>query len=193
MIWQPGMPVITEQDEAEWRAWRRERILTAQRERRAGMRRIDYYASPEAAGVIDRLRTPRAGTGDERLTLLPLCVAPLLLRTAKERSAMCHRWEAGLVALGRQPCRGRDRAPYLRSVSRARQRAPDQRRSRPPGAADKMQHDGGWHEARRQTLLARAYLWLARKPDLHRADRAPSTWRALPRLRRHAGVSSRVG
>jgi hypothetical protein len=61
MISQPGMPVITEQDEAEWRAWRRERILTAQRERRAGMRRIDYYASPEADAIIDQLRTPRAG------------------------------------------------------------------------------------------------------------------------------------
>lgn len=29
--------------------------------------------------------------------------------------------------------------------------------------------------------------------DVRIGDRAPSTWRALPRLRRHAGVSSRVG
>jgi hypothetical protein len=61
MTWQSGMPVVTEQDEAEWRAWRRERILSLQRSRRASMRRIDFYASPEAAGIIDRLRTRRAG------------------------------------------------------------------------------------------------------------------------------------
>jgi hypothetical protein len=59
--WQPGRPIRTEQDEAEWRAWRRERILIAQRDRRAGMRRIDYYASPEADAIIDQLRTHRAG------------------------------------------------------------------------------------------------------------------------------------
>jgi hypothetical protein len=41
--WQPGAPVITAQDRAEWRTWRRERVLKLQRERRRGMRRIDYY------------------------------------------------------------------------------------------------------------------------------------------------------
>ena len=61
MTWQPGMPIRTEQDEAEWRAWRRERILDLQRYRRSRMRRIDYYASPDAVAIIDRLRTPRAG------------------------------------------------------------------------------------------------------------------------------------
>src|SRR5271165_4836163 len=55
------MPIRTKEDEAEWRAWRRESILTAQRDRRAGMRRIDYYASPEADAIIDRLRRNRAG------------------------------------------------------------------------------------------------------------------------------------
>jgi hypothetical protein len=59
--WQPGRPIRTEQDEAEWRAWRRERILDLQRYRRSRMRRIDYYASHEAVAIIDRLRTPRAG------------------------------------------------------------------------------------------------------------------------------------
>ena len=61
MTWQPGMPVRTDEDEAEWQAWRRERILSLQRDRRASMRRIDYYASPEADAIIDRLRRHRAG------------------------------------------------------------------------------------------------------------------------------------
>jgi hypothetical protein len=59
--WQPGRPVRTEQDEAEWRAWRRARVLGLQRYRRARMRRIDYYPPPEGAAIIDRLRTHRTG------------------------------------------------------------------------------------------------------------------------------------
>jgi hypothetical protein len=59
--WQPGRPIRTEQDEAEWRAWRRARILDLQRYRRARMRRIDFYASPEAVAIIDCLRAPRLG------------------------------------------------------------------------------------------------------------------------------------
>jgi hypothetical protein len=59
--WQPGMPVRTEQDKADWHKWRRERILTAQRDRRARMRRIDYYASPAAAAIINRLRRHAEG------------------------------------------------------------------------------------------------------------------------------------
>jgi hypothetical protein len=61
MTWQSGMPVVTEQDEAEWRAWRRKRILSLQRDRRDRMRRIDFYASSDAVAIIDRLRTTRAG------------------------------------------------------------------------------------------------------------------------------------
>jgi hypothetical protein len=59
--WQPGRPVITAQDHAEWQAWRRARILEQQRERRKQMRRIDYYPSEEAAAVVDRFRIPRVG------------------------------------------------------------------------------------------------------------------------------------
>jgi len=59
--WRPGAPVVTEQDLAEWQAWRRERILQLQRERRASLRRIDYYPSPAAGEIIDRLRTHVAG------------------------------------------------------------------------------------------------------------------------------------
>jgi hypothetical protein len=45
----------------EWQRWRRERARQLQRERRAGMRRIDFYADATAATVIDSLRTRRAG------------------------------------------------------------------------------------------------------------------------------------
>jgi hypothetical protein len=61
--WQPGRPVVTAQDDAEWQAWRRARILEQQRERWKQMRRIDYYPSKEAAAVIDRFRH-RYANGD---------------------------------------------------------------------------------------------------------------------------------
>jgi hypothetical protein len=58
----PGTPIVFEQDHCEWDAWRRERILTAQRARRARLRRIDYAdVSPEAAAIIDGLRTDCMG------------------------------------------------------------------------------------------------------------------------------------
>ena len=59
--WQPGMPVATEQDHADWQVWRRQRKLEQQRERRRTERRIDYYPSKLAAAVIDRFRTSYAG------------------------------------------------------------------------------------------------------------------------------------
>ena len=59
--WQPGMPVITAQDHAEWQAWRKERILEQQRERRRRERRIDYYPSKEAAAIVDGMRSRCAG------------------------------------------------------------------------------------------------------------------------------------
>lgn len=59
--WQPGRPVVTAQDHAEWQAWRRARILEQQRDRRKQMRRIDYYPSQEAAAMIDRFRHRYAG------------------------------------------------------------------------------------------------------------------------------------
>jgi hypothetical protein len=45
----------------EWLARRRERAREGQRRRRRQARRIDYYASLEAAAAIDALRTRRAG------------------------------------------------------------------------------------------------------------------------------------
>jgi hypothetical protein len=59
--WQPGAPMITAQDRAEWQAWPRERISKLQRERRHRLRRIDYYPSEDAAAIIDKLRTRGAG------------------------------------------------------------------------------------------------------------------------------------
>ncbi|HKV65624.1 MAG TPA: hypothetical protein VJN66_04510 [Rhodanobacteraceae bacterium] len=53
MTWQPGQPVATTADEAEWRAWRKASKLHAQRQRRLQYRRIDYYPSKGAQAVID--------------------------------------------------------------------------------------------------------------------------------------------
>jgi len=61
MTWQPGAPVLTDQDHAEWQAWRRNRALELQRERRKRLRRIDYYPSEPAAEVIDGLRANQVG------------------------------------------------------------------------------------------------------------------------------------
>lgn len=61
MTWQPGQPVRSEQDRSDWKTWRRERKLQQQRNRRASSARIDYYASDEAAKIIDGLWKPRAG------------------------------------------------------------------------------------------------------------------------------------
>ena len=41
--------------------WRRRRAACLQRERRASLRRVDFYAETEACAVIDRLRRPSAG------------------------------------------------------------------------------------------------------------------------------------
>ena len=59
--WQPGMPVVTEQDRADWQDWRRERILHPQRERRRSLRRIDIDGirinrpGGDASSIIDRI------------------------------------------------------------------------------------------------------------------------------------------
>lgn len=49
--WQPGK-VQTREDAAAWRTWIKARRLEQQRERRALLRRIDYYPSREALEVI---------------------------------------------------------------------------------------------------------------------------------------------
>jgi hypothetical protein len=66
--WQPGQPVVTAQDHAEWQAWRRARILEGQRWRRSRARRIDYFPSKEMAVAIDLFRARAAG-GDASSTL----------------------------------------------------------------------------------------------------------------------------
>lgn len=58
MTWAPGRPVVNPSDWAEYLAWRRARILLAQRDRRKRYRRIDYYPSDEAARIIDGLTFP---------------------------------------------------------------------------------------------------------------------------------------
>jgi hypothetical protein len=56
MTWQPGKPVVTAQDNAEWRIWRKSRKLEQQRARRRGLRRIDYEARPEARALLTHLQ-----------------------------------------------------------------------------------------------------------------------------------------
>jgi hypothetical protein len=71
--WEPGAPVITAQDGAEWQTRRRARISTLQRERRHRLRRIDYYPSEDAATLIDKLRT--RGVGGDASSILNRIVA----------------------------------------------------------------------------------------------------------------------
>ena len=59
--WSPGKPVLTESDQAQWRAWRIERKRQQQRERRQRLRRFDYYASPDTAAAIENLWRPKPG------------------------------------------------------------------------------------------------------------------------------------
>ena len=64
-------------------------------------------------------------------------------------------------------------------LSRARLRAPGQRRGRPARIADEAHQDSEWRRARRHSLLARAPLPAALEPDLHRPDCTQRS--ALPR------------
>lgn len=63
MTWQPGQPIATAQDAAEWQAWKRARKIEGQRYRRKQNRRIDYYPGSDAQRIIDA-RTFRAVGGD---------------------------------------------------------------------------------------------------------------------------------
>jgi len=63
MTWQPGQPVITPADVAEWEAWKHTSKLQAQRQRRRNLRRIDYYPCEAAQAVIDA-RTGHFAEGD---------------------------------------------------------------------------------------------------------------------------------
>jgi len=71
--WQPGMPVVTAQDHAEWTAWRHSRALVTQKDRRKRLRRIDYYPDDAAAAIVDKLRAP--GIGGDASTILNRIVA----------------------------------------------------------------------------------------------------------------------
>lgn len=65
--WIPGKPVLTAQDHAAWHAWRKARKLQQQRDRRAGLRRIDYHASPDAAAALDSLWRSQSGFDYSRI------------------------------------------------------------------------------------------------------------------------------
>ncbi len=61
MTWQPGQPIVTQQDRADWLEWRRVSKRDAQRARRARYPRIDYYPDRDAAELIYNLWAPRPG------------------------------------------------------------------------------------------------------------------------------------
>ena len=61
MTWQPGMPIITAKDHADWQALRRARKLEQQRQRRQRYPRIDYYPSAKARVVIEAVARTRRG------------------------------------------------------------------------------------------------------------------------------------
>ncbi len=61
MTWQPGQPVITSDDMADWEAWKRARKLEQQRQRRHALARIDYYPSKDAMAAIMARTGPFAG------------------------------------------------------------------------------------------------------------------------------------
>ncbi len=61
MTWQPGLPVASASDHAEWQAWRKARKLEQQRERRQRYPRIDYYPGKEAQAIIMATAGNRAG------------------------------------------------------------------------------------------------------------------------------------
>jgi len=61
MTWVPGLPVLTEQDIAEWREWRRVRKRDAQQWRRARYPRIDFYPDELACEVIGSESGPFVG------------------------------------------------------------------------------------------------------------------------------------
>jgi hypothetical protein len=66
--WQPGQPVVTQQDWQDWQAWRMARKLEQQRQRRASLTRIDYYpnkAALEAIREAERWNTPVSTLIDE--------------------------------------------------------------------------------------------------------------------------------
>jgi len=81
MTWQPGMPVRTAQDTAEWQEWRKASKRQAQRARRATYPRIDYYPDPESNALIRSLSGPFVG-GD---------YSSVINRIVVEWAEDCHR------------------------------------------------------------------------------------------------------
>jgi hypothetical protein len=81
MAWQPGQPIITAADEAQWREWKRARKLEGQRWRRQRYRRIDYYPGENAQAAIDaRTHSGCGGNYSAVLDALVLAGAEALRR-----------------------------------------------------------------------------------------------------------------
>lgn len=61
MTWEPGKPVLTDEDHRQWAQWRKDRKRQQQRQRRASNPRIDYYPTPAALATVEALWRPIAG------------------------------------------------------------------------------------------------------------------------------------
>lgn len=61
MTWEPGKPVLTDDDHQQWAQWRKDRKREQQRQRRARYPRIDYYPTPAAHAIVTGLCRPRVG------------------------------------------------------------------------------------------------------------------------------------
>ncbi len=56
MTWQPGQPVVSDEDHREWAEWRIYAKRQSQRARRRLLRRIDWETSPEMREFLARLQ-----------------------------------------------------------------------------------------------------------------------------------------
>ncbi len=74
MTWEPGLPVLTASDHADWQAWRKARKLKSQRQRRAMYPRIDYYPCAEVLALIRERTHGRVG-GDHSSVIDALVLA----------------------------------------------------------------------------------------------------------------------
>jgi len=74
MTWQPGQPVLSASDHAEWQAWRKASKLEHQRKRRAMYPRIDYYPCKEVLALI-RERMHGSVGGDQSSVIDALVLA----------------------------------------------------------------------------------------------------------------------
>lgn len=85
MTWQPGQPVLSASDDADWQEWRKARKLEQQRQRRGKHPRIDYYPCEEVLALI-RERTHGSVGGDQSSVIDALVLAAFRNKTGRSRN-----------------------------------------------------------------------------------------------------------